>query len=321
MINKIDIFSHMSEEMKQVIKIQEERSKDGFSTGEDFTVLRKEYEEERKFWNEGGPELSKIINSTIQGPHGEIPIRFYYPNDKKDNNCSIFIHGGGFVLGSPDTHDRMIRFFAQESNSVVVAIDYKLAPEYKFPVAIEECVALANHLNKNSEKYNINPNKISLVGDSGGANLALATNLWLRDKEKNNSFISSLILYYGLFGLKDSVSRRVLGGPWDGLTKEDLDYYEACYLNTKEEQTNPYYDCLSADLSFGIPPVYLTAGDLDPLLDDTLTLEKILKEKNIPYKFELYPGMLHAFLHYTKYLPQANEAIKNGATFLKEKSL
>ncbi len=319
--NKIDIFSHMTKEMKEVIKIQEERSKDGFSTIKDFNILRKEYEKERKFWNKDAPELEKILDSKIMGPYGEIPIRIYYPHDRIENHCSIFIHGGGFVLGSLDTHDRMIRSFSQSSKIVIVAIDYKLSPEYKFPVAIEECTYLAKYLNNNGDKYNINVKKISFIGDSGGANLALATNLWLRDKENDNSYISSLILYYGLFGLKDSISRRVLGNSWDGLTKEDLEYYESCYLNNKEETYNPYYDCLSSDLSKGIPPVYIAVGNLDPLLDDSLALARILKEKRIPCKLEVYSGLLHAFLHYTRFLPEANEAINNGANFLRNESL
>lgn len=316
--NKIDVFSHMTKEMKEVINIQEERAINS-SSGGGFKVLRKEYEEERKFWNEGAPDLEKVKNFLISGPHGDIPVRIYYPNDKKENSCSLFIHGGGFILGSPNTHDRMARLLSLNSGNVVVAIDYKLSPEYKFPVAIEECVYVAKYLNSNADEFNIKADDISLVGDSGGANLALATNLWLRDKESDNSFISSLILFYGLFGLKDSISRRTLGGSLDGLSKEDLEYYETCYLNNKEETYNPYYDCLSSDLSYGIPPVYIAVGDLDPLLDDSLALEKILKEKKIFCKCEIYSGLLHAFLHYTKFVPEANEVIKNASEFLKNK--
>lgn len=316
--NKIDVFSRMTDGMKEVLKIQEELAKDGFSTGADFKTLRKEYENERKYWNEGAVELTKIVDSTIEGPHGEIPVRFYYPNDNEQNDCAVFIHGGGFVIGSPNTHDRMIRLFAKHSNCVVVAIDYKLSPEYKFPVAIQECAALTKYLHENAKLHKINPNSISLVGDSGGANLSFATNLYLRENEKDTSYIKSLILYYGLFGLKDSVSRRTLGGPWDGLTREDLEYYESCYLNNKEESDNPYYDSLSADLSYGIPPVYMAAAELDPLLDDSIALEKMLKENNVKCELEIYKGVLHAFLHYTKILPEANEAIENGSAFLKQ---
>ena len=314
--NKLDIFSYMTKEMKEVLEVQKELAKDGFSTGDDFAILREEYEKERKFWNEDAPELSKVFDKTIEGPHGDISIRFYCPNEKKINRCAIFIHGGGFVVGSPNTHDRMIRFFAKDSDCLVVAVDYRLAPEYKFPVAIEECARVVEYLRANANEYGVDKDSISLAGDSGGANLCLATTLYLRDREDDISYIKSLLLFYGLFGLKDSPARRVLGGTWDGLTKEDLEYYESCYLRNEEDKTHPYYDCLNADLSYNIPPTYLAIADLDPLMDDSYALEKILKEHKVPCEVETYKGMLHAFLHYTKLIPEANEAIKSAANFL-----
>lgn len=317
--NKLDIYSYMTDEMKEVLKIQESSSNQEAQEF-DLNIIREGYEEERKFWNEDAPTLFRVFDKLIDGPHGSLPIRFYYPNDKDINSCIIFIHGGGFILGNSNTHDKMARNLSKYSNSVVVSIDYKLSPEYKFPVALEECAFVIEYLRKNASRYELDSNSISLAGDSAGANLSLGTVLLLRDKLKDISFIKSLALFYGLFGLKDSVSRRLLGGNWDGLNKEDLKYYETSYLNNEEESNHPYYDCLNADLSYSIPPIYLAVAELDPLKDDSFALEAILKNHNVPCKLELFKGMLHSFLHYSKIVPEAKLAVVSGAKFLNEYS-
>jgi len=304
--------------MKKVLEIQEQKTKEASNIKPDLKSIREEYEEERKFWNEDAPELFKVFDKTVPGPYGNISLRFYYPNNQDINNCTIFIHGGGFILGSSNTHDKTIRNLAKHSNSVTVSIDYKLSPEYKFPIAIKESAAVVEYLRQNSNEYKINGNSISFAGDSAGAHLCLGTTLFLRDELKDISFIKSLILYYGLYGLKDSTSRRVLGGSWDGLSKEDLKYYETSYLNNEEESNHPYYDCLNADLSYDIPPVYLAVAELDPLKDDSFALKEILKKHNIICELDEFKGVLHSFLHYSKIVPEAEQAIIAGSDFLKK---
>ena len=130
--------------MKLVLKTQQEIAENSFVTGESFEALRESYNYERKYWNEGGEEVEKIINTSVEGSYGEIPIRLYYPKNHK-KECIVFIHGGGFVVGNLDTHDRIMRYLASKSGKVVVGIDYKLSPEYKFPTALEECVEVINY--------------------------------------------------------------------------------------------------------------------------------------------------------------------------------
>ncbi|MCT4563824.1 MAG: acetyl esterase [Maledivibacter sp.] len=316
--NKLNVFSRMTKQMKEVLRIQDERAKDAFVTGDDFDELREAYVIERKYWNEGGPSVENIRNMTINGPHGDIPIRIYYPNKKSINSCCVFIHGGGFVVGNMDTHDRIMRTLSNYADVAVIGIDYRLSPENKFPVALEECVALVEYLHNYGENHGIDGNNISLAGDSGGASLSLATTLFLRNKKEDISYITSLILYYGGFGLKDSMSMRLFGGPWDGLTRKDINYYCNCYVKNEGDKDNPYLDCLSADLTYGIPSTYICVGDLDPLLDDSLALEKILTENGIKCKCDVYKGLLHSFLHYSKILEEAKDALKKGAEFMKE---
>jgi acetyl esterase len=145
--------------------------------------------------------------------------------------------------------------------------------------------------------------------------MCLATTLLLRDQA--GPAITALALYYGLYGLRDSLSRRQLGGPWDGLAEADLDYYLDCYLADPADARSPYVDCLAADLSRGVPATYLAAAELDPLLDDTTALAAILGEHGVACSHEVFGGVLHGFLHNSRMLDAAATALGNGGAFLR----
>ena len=102
--------------------------------------MRENYVRERRFWNEGGPVMAKTVERTSEGPMGEFMARYYYPVEAEKLPVIEFIHGGGFVVGSPDTHDRVCRILAEKTGAVVVSVDYHLSPESKYPTNIQECV-------------------------------------------------------------------------------------------------------------------------------------------------------------------------------------
>ncbi len=312
--NKLNIENLLSEQMAAVLKFQSEQLGDAFATENiTFEKLRENYTIERKFWNEGGP----VMHKTLDTKYKNIPIRFYYPIDTDENTQAlVYIHGGGFVVGNLDTHDRIMRLLAEISKAVVIGIDYGLSPENKFPKALEECASLVRHLHESGADYKIDKDKISIGGDSGGANLSLATALYLRDNDKDISYIKSLLLYYGAFGLNDSISRRLYGGDYDGLKKEDLDYYGKLYLEKPSDIESHYYSCLGADLTYGIPACYIESGDLDPLCDDSIALYKILNGHDIKCELNIKKGLIHAYLHYSKMLDEACDSIKRGSDFL-----
>lgn len=318
-MKKIDVLNRINKQMQEVLAKQEELAGDAFATDAGFEVMRENYLKERRFWNEGGPTPFRVGQAHIEGPYGEIPLRFYTPSNEPMLPAIIYLHGGGFVLGNLDTHDRIMRILAERSGAVVVGVDYRLSPEAKFPSAIEEAVTVAQYLHVHGEKYGIEGDDLSFAGDSGGANLSLGAALYLRDEEGDCSYIKTLILYYGLFGLKDSVSQRLLGGSWDGLTQSDLDYYMDCYCADKEQDMkSPYLDCLSADFGLGLPACYIAAAEFDPLRDDSATLALLCQENNIPHRYEMFTGVIHAFLHHSRMLDEANDALEHGATFFKE---
>lgn len=315
--NKLPVLELISPQMRTVLDKSAELAPDANATDVGLDQQRQAYLTERRFWNEGGPAMAKTINASVPTPHGPVAIRCHLPSVGQDLPAIIFIHGGGWVVGNLDTHDRIMRILAQESGAAVVGIDYTLSPEAKFPVAIEQCAALARHLHENGSQYHLDGSRLAFAGDSGGAAMSLATTLLLRDQDGPRVPVKGLALYYGLFGLRDSTSRRLLGGEWDGLTQADLDYYLDCYLADPADLFSPYVDCLNADLSWGLPQTYLAAAELDPLLDDTAALAEMLKEHGVAHRHEVFPGVLHAFLHNSRMLDEAAIALQHGGDFLR----
>jgi acetyl esterase len=313
--NKLPVLDRISVTMRAVLDKSAELAPDAYATDVGLDQMRQAYCLERRFWNEGGPAMVQTIDSRIPTPHGEVAIRCHRPLPGGDLPVVVYIHGGGWVVGNLDTHDRIMRALAHSSGAAVVGIDYALSPEAKFPVAIEQCAALARHLHEHGADHGIDGTRLAFAGDSGGAAMSLATTLLLRDQ--SGPAVTALVLYYGLFGLRDSLSRRQLGGPWDGLTEADLDYYLNCYLADADDARSPYVDCLSADLSHGVPPTYLAAAELDPLVDDSTALAAMLGEHGVACSHEVFPGVLHGFLHNSRMLEAAATALDNGGAFLR----
>lgn len=316
-INKPDPYPLLCESMKKVIDYQAEHAADAFDTNCSWDELRVKYVEERRFWNEGGPQAVKTVEVMVPGPMGDVPARIYYPDDKPEHYAVVFIHGGGFTVGSNDTHDRMMRSVMASSGCCVIGVDYHLAPEAKFPIPLYESAAVVRFFQEHGAEYGILPGKMALGGDSGGANLAMGLNLYLRDTPGGNEFIKALLLYYGAFWLQDSSSARLNGTLLDGMRRTDLLSYMSYYA-TPEDMENPYFSSFLNDLSTGVPPIYMCCGDLDPLLDDTLTLEKFMKHFGVPTQVDIVLGALHAFMHYGRMMPEAVKCLERSGAFFKE---
>ena len=139
----------MSELQSQMLKVLQKSSSliPAFSFSETpLPQIRELYSEERKFWNCGGPQLTAILDTQVKGPAGAIQIRIYHPDPKQCLPLLVYLHGGGFVLGNNDTHDRIMRELAFRSGCAVVGVEYSLSPEQKFPVALEEIISVLKWL-------------------------------------------------------------------------------------------------------------------------------------------------------------------------------
>lgn len=306
--NKYDIYQKISPQMLEVVRTIQARQQ---PPTEDW---RQDYVDERAFWNEGGPQPVKVVEAVVPGPHGDIPVRLHYPRLGEGLPAIVFLHGGGYYLGNNDTHSRMMRILADASGAVVIGVDYRLAPEFMFPVQVDETVAVTRYFHLHGGDFGLDGADLCLAGDSGGATLALAANLYLRDEDGDNSYITSLLLYYGAYGMRDSISLRLYGNEIDGLMRESMGFYDEGYIRP-EDLKSPYYDLMDNDLTFGIPPTLLVCGDADPLIDNSTALYEILKDKGLSVEYKVYPGVMHAFLHYSRLLPDAWDALRLGAAF------
>lgn len=316
MTGALDVLARLSEPMRTVLKQQAELAASDLSVDVDLATARRRYREERAYWNEGGPVMAATSELAVPAPHGEVGVRLHRPSGAgAPAACIVYLHGGGFVVGDNGTHDRIMRILADRTGAAVAGVDYHLAPEARFPQPVDESVAVCHYLRDHGDALSLDPDRIALAGDSSGANICLATVLRCRDR--SDLRFGCLLLYYGLLGLRDSVSRRLYGGPWDGLTRADLAYYVDAYLADPAQADDPLFDCLNADLSH-LPPCFIGAVDLDPLRDDSLALAEILAERGVRHRLQRYEGVLHGFLHYSRMLPAAVQALGDGADFFRE---
>lgn len=306
-----------STQMGEVVAKQNELAAGAYVTGQSLEEMRQAYRAERAFWNEGGPSVAMCADRRVSTRYGEVRVRHYRPSDQGSLPLIVFMHGGGWVVGDVDTHDRITRTLCHLTGAAVVSIDYTLAPDARFPQQIHECRDVVAHIRDRAEEWGVDPDDISFAGDSAGANMAAATMLMMRD-EGSLSTVRTMLLFYGAYGLKDSMSMRLLGGTWDGLTEEDYAYYLGQYFADPANADDPYFNILGADLSAGIPPCYIVAAGLDPLRDDSRTLVEILDLCRVPHLYNEVEGVIHGFLHHSKMLDQTMEVLNEAARFFTE---
>lgn len=274
---------------------------------------RAAYEFERAYWNTPLVPMARIVDETLAISPLPIATRRYYPVAARTAPAIIFIHGGAFILGSLDTHDRIMRLLAQKTGAVVIGLDYALAPEHKFPTAHDQIVAAVRHLAKNPPK-GVDMSRFAIAGNSAGATLGLAAALDINRKLRGRH--KALAFYYGAFGLTNSVSRRLYGDEIDGMTRENMESWTRAYLNGPEERQDPRFDTLAADLH-GLPPVFLGYAEMDPVADDSVALAARLQLAGGLCELRAYPGVLHGFIHTSRMVPTAMKALDHGAAFLR----
>lgn len=276
--------------------------------------MRARVEAERAWWNADRPELAEIVETTMPGPNGPVPVRLLYPNTLDPVPAIVYLHGGGWVVGSLETHGRAMHYLALQSGACVVGVDYSLAPEAKFPSAIEEIVAVTRHCHAAAEQYRICPARMAIAGDSAGGNLAIAAALRLRETQPD--LLKALGLIYPVTGTDfETESYRTLGE--FGLNRAGMEAYFEMYLRGPEDYRDPLAVPMLADLA-GLPPSYVYAAGLDVLRDDSVGLDRRLREAGVPGHLEIFEGVPHAFLSLTRTVPAAHKLIRACARDLGE---
>jgi acetyl esterase len=276
---------------------------------------RAQMAEGNKVWNEPLPHLAETRDFTIEGPGGLIKARLLRPDDVDGEGSLLYFHGGGFVLGSLDTHHRLMRCLAIESRATVIGIDYRLAPEHPFPAPLEDCVAAMRWLQNEGTAFDLDPERVVVSGDSAGANLALATLLRLRDA--GEPLPSGGALFYGCYWSRlGTASHQKYGGGGYRLSSDEMGWFWQKYLGA-QGRGNVYAEPMDADLT-GLPPLFLNYGDVDPLADDTREMVDRLDQAGVVHECLSYPGLVHGFLQMTNRVEPAAAALADAGRAIRD---
>jgi acetyl esterase len=276
---------------------------------------RRAYEQLALPWNHGPDVAVEVTELSIPGPSLPIRSRLYNASETSRTPLVIYIHGGGWTFGSLDTHDGLVRHLTIATGCAVLGIDYRLAPEHPFPAGLDDVLAAIKYAQDGRFGDKIDSRRIALAGDSAGANLALAALVAWR--EKNEAPIATAALLYGNYApIFDTDSHRRFGEGDYRLSSTMVRWYWRNYLGTESEDTLTLAAPLRANLS-GLPPLYLNAAGLDPLLDETYLLSRRLTGFGIGHHIDIFPGVVHGFLRMTRDLPAGRKGLQAAGAFLR----
>ena len=244
----------------------------------------------------------KVTNLLMDRPDGaKIPLRIYHPDTKGPHPIMVFYHGGGWSMNNLDVYDCVPRYFAKYGGIVVVAVDYRLAPENKFPIGLEDCYASLEWAVKNAKSFNGSIASVTVCGDSAGGNLAAVVSLMARDRKGPKIHKQALIYPAVTFKLDKRPKSELLYGNGGYFISVDStsDRLPGLYLEKAEDVKNPYVSPLLSDDLSNLPSASFFSAECDPLLDQDLMYAAALEDAGIEVDYHIYTGMLHAFLNRT----------------------
>lgn len=264
-----------------------------------------------------GVPIGKVENLTVPGPGGPIPIRVYTPmGGGTVQPAIIFFHGGGWVIGSLETHDALCRQLANAAGCKVVAVDYRLAPEHKAPAAFEDALAAAKWIESNAAELEIDANSLAVAGDSAGGNLAAA--VALAAKQTGSPKLSFQLLIYPTLQMRADTGSMKEHAEGYFLEKKTMDWFYDQYLASDSDLNDPRLSPLAATDLAGLPRAYVVTAGYDPLRDEGKAYAEKLNRAGVAAVHVNYDGMIHGFFNMTAAVPAAKQAITDAAAALKE---
>lgn len=260
--------------------------------------------------------VGRVTNLSIPGPGGDLPLRIYAPAGPGPFPVLVYFHGGGYVVCNLDTHDQLCHELCNKSGAVVVSVGYRLAPEHKFPAAIDDCLAAARWAGENAAGFNGDHTRIALGGDSCGGTLATVTNIRLRDE--GGPAIRGQLLIYPITDYYDPPTRSYIDNA-DGyfLTRDGMKWFFDHYLTDPGEASHSHVSPLRCPDLSGLAPAYVITAEFDPLRDEGDRYAERLKEAGVDTVHKPYPGMIHGFYSQIGILDRTGEAIQESCEWLK----
>lgn len=283
---------------------------------------KKDYETHRKVINAAHTHVLrpfyKIWDHTVSAPDHDIPVRIFSPKVSGTFPVLLFFHGGGWVTGNIDSYDKVCTEMAQITNHVVVSVDYRLAPEHRFPAAPEDCYLVAREIFLNSDLFDISPDQITLIGDSAGGNLSAVVSLMARDR---GEFLPKrqILIYpatYNDHGPTSPFESIETNGRGYLLTSQRVTDYMDLYMSCEEDLKNPYFAPLLAEDLSNQPETLIITAEYDPLRDEGEAYgKKLLAFNNFVEMHRIHDG-LHGFFSLSSSFPQVKKSYQYINAFL-----
>jgi len=266
------------------------------------------------------PDLAEVAELAILAPHGTIPARLYRPKTVRQSGgrapALVFFHGGGWVIGDLDSHDVVCRALADEGELIVISVDYRLAPEHKFPAAVDDAVAATQWVADNATALGIDANRLSVGGDSAGGNLAAVVALSARDGQGPR--LSGQLLIYPATDFTMSHPSHSEPETSVLLTHSVIRWFRDHYLSSAADVHDWRASPAKAATLVGLPPAYVLTAGADPLRDEGDDYARRLREAGVPVTHRTHPGQFHGFFTMGRLLQQANVAAREIGLWLKQ---
>lgn len=242
-----------------------------------------------------GPQVVSVSDRTIEGQTGSIPVRVYRPVEGDTlTGAVVFFHGGGFVIGDLDTHDAVCRELCVGTGCTVIAVDYRLAPEHRFPAAVEDCWDVTRWVADHGDAWCIDPRRLVLAGDSAGGNLAAVVALLARD-HGGPTLALQVLVYPAVDGADGGWPSRIDNAEGYLLTAAQMDWFVDHYVPSVALRSDWRVAPLRAASHAGLAPALVITAEFDPLRDEGAAYARALATAGVPVTHTLYEGAIHVF--------------------------
>ena len=251
--------------------------------------------------------VAQVLDRRIDGPGGPLPVRVYTPAGAGPFPVFVFFHGGGWVTGNLDTHDGFCRIVSDWAECIVVAVDYRTAPEHRFPAAVDDCVAAMIWVADHAPELRGDPARIAVGGGGSGGNLAAVVAQTARDRGAPR--LSYQILLYPVVDCGAETDSRHEFGHGYGLSRQQIAWFLDHYVPSDVDRTDVRLSPLRAKSFSGLPPALVITAEYDPLRDEGNAYARRLRDEGVTVQHEECAGMIHGFLNMPALLDQGKYAI------------
>ena len=250
-------------------------------------------------------EVHAVADHVAPGPGGDVPVRLYSPAGEGPFPLLVWIHGGGWVLGSVDESDPVARALSVAGDCAVASIEYRLAPEHPFPAALDDCWAAVRWCVDHAAELGVDPTRVAIGGDSAGGNLATVCAMLARDA--GGPPLCFQLLVYPVVDFDATTRSMVDNAEGFLLSREVMQWFYDHYTHP-DQRTDPRAAPLRADDLSGLPPALVITAEYDPLRDEGEAYGRRLADAGVPTTVSRYDGMIHAFFSMTAFVDRALEA-------------